>query len=38
MNSPDMQRIEHILEYCREAEKTVHVYGKIKVVQKGSKS
>ena len=28
MNSPDMQRIEHILEYCKEAEKTVQRYGK----------
>ena len=27
MNSPDMQRLEHILDYCREAEITVQRYG-----------
>ena len=27
MNSPDMQRIEHILDYCKEAEITVQRYG-----------
>ncbi len=27
MQSPDMQRLSHILDYCREIEKTVQRYG-----------
>lgn len=28
MQSPDMQRLSHILDYCREIEKTIERYGR----------
>lgn len=28
MKSPDLQRIEHIRDYCREIEKTIERYGR----------